>query len=580
MPGESRSRGRRTPSEGRSRDSCEPVLATMPFVTWTLLVALQSAPLFEDSPAFWSAGEDGAPVLGSVRTTCGTPAKDWIVEVNGGGLALGDFDGDGDVDLVVVDGSTLERVEAGQPGFPPRLFLNRGDATFDPAGPEWAMAGGRWGMGAATGDLDGDGWLDLVVTQWGGDRVFLNQHGAGFRELAESGLVGSRWGSSAAVCDWTGDGVPDLVVANYLAFHPDEVPAPGQGDARWKGLAVMYGPEGLPPVHDQIYRGRGDGTFEIVPGHQCGFQPRSAGYALGLMPLDYDLDGDTDLYVANDSTANHLWENRGDGTFVERAFARSVGLDMNGKEQAGMGVASGDLNGDGRPDLLVTNFSGESNALYVSRGRGFQEASSRYGIAGPSVTLLGWGTALADLDLDGDLDAFCLNGHVYPQADQPGTDTHYAQPDQLYRRVAPERFQIEPLDAGPDRVSRAGALADLDGDGDLDLVALELDGPVHVLRNRARERDPDATHWLRVVLRGRAPNTQGLGARVTCAWEGGQRTAEVFTSAGFQAARPAEAHFGLGTARRARVRVRWPSGVESDAGEVEADRVLVVEEPR
>jgi len=528
-------------------------------------------PLFVEAPG----------ALPGVTTTCGTRAKDYILEVDGGGLALEDFDGDGDIDLVVVDGSTIERARAGEPGLPPRLYLNDGAGRFTPAGEAWAMAGGRWGFGAATGDVNGDGWPDLVVTQWGPTRLFLNQAGKGFEEkTAEAGFQGERWGSSAVLFDYDRDGALDLAQVNYLLFDLGTIPPPG-GSCTWKGYDVMCGPEGLVPLHDQLYRGKGDGSF-VETTLEAGFRPSEAGFGLGAMPLDFDLDGDTDLYVANDSTPNFLWENRGDGTFREVGLRSGVSHDTNGKEQAGMGIGCGDVDGDGRPDLLVTNFSGESNAFYRSRGaRGFREESSPAGLGGPSMTTLGWGTGLADLDLDGDLDAFVLNGHVYPQADQPGTDTSYAQPDVLFRNDA-GRFLPEPLYAGADRVSRAGALADLDGDGDLDLVALELDGPVHVLLNTTRDPSAESTagpHWLRVRLRGQGGNTAALGALVTAEWEGGRRAAEIRTSAGYQAAAPAEAHFGLGSSARVkRLVVRWPSGREQVLEDVVADRPLVIEE--
>ncbi len=521
--------------------------------------------------------------LPGIVTTCGSRAKDYIIEVDGGGLALDDFDRDGDVDLVVIDGSTLERVEKGEPGFPPRLFLKDGKGRFSPAGDAWSMSGGRWGFGAASGDVDGDGWPDLVVTQWGPTRLFLNQQGKGLVEATEkSGFAGERWGSSAVLFDYDRDGHLDLAQINYLAFDPRTIAPPG-GSCAWKGYPVMCGPEGLTPLHAILYRGKGGGTFEDAT-LAAGFRPPQAGFGLGAMPFDFDRDGDTDLYVGNDSTPNHLWENQGDGTFREIGLRSGVSHDANGKEQASMGIGCGDADGDGRQDLVVTNFSGEGIAFYRSRGaKGFREESARSGLGGPSLLRLGWGTALADLDLDGDLDVFSLNGHVYPQADRPGTDTSYAQPDDLYRNDGSGRFVHELLRAGPARVSRAGALADLDGDGDLDLVALELDGPVHVLANTARSPltgAGEAPHWLRVRLRGRGGNTAALGAQVVAEWKDGKRAVEIRTSAGDQAGVPPEAHFGLGpVSRLERLVVRWPSGREQALADLPVDRVLEIEEP-
>ncbi|MFO1009783.1 MAG: CRTAC1 family protein [Planctomycetota bacterium] len=545
--------------------------ATRAGVVGVLLVTAARA----QAPLFTDVSERALP---GVVTTCGSPKKEYIVDVDGGGLALGDFDGDGRVDLVVVDGSELGRIARGEPGFPPRLFLGNGDATFRPAGEAWTMAGGRWGMGCATGDLDGDGWLDLVITQWGPTRVLLNQKGKGFRELgAESGLVGSEWGSSAALFDYDRDGKLDLVVVRYLDFDVARVPKLGAEGCRWKGHDVMCGPEGLVPLFDQLYRGQGDGTF-VERTKEAKFVPEKPGFGLGVMPFDYDLDGDLDVFVANDSTPNFLWENQGDGTFRDVAYARGVSHDANGREQASMGIGCADWNGDGRPDLYVTNFSGETDSLYASaKSGGFRERSSSAGLAGPTLPTLGWGTAFADLDLDGDLDLFTLDGHVYPQADLPGTDTTYAQRDLLLRNDGKGRFVAEPLSAAAPTVSRAGALADLDGDGDLDLVALRVEGPVRVLRNDAVH---DASHhWLRVALRAKSGDPFALGARVTAEWSGGRSVAEVRTAGGYQASVPAEAHFGLGAAAKLeRLVVRWPSGREQVLTDVAVDRRLVVEE--
>ena len=526
--------------------------------------------------------EIGARALPGVEMVCGASDKRWLLEVNGGGLVLGDFDGDEICDLVLIQGSTIERVSANQSGLPPQLLLGLGDGCFEPAGETWAMSAGRWGTGGTAGDLNADGWLDLIVTGWGPDRVFLNRNGAGFIELdSASGLQQEGWSTSAALLDYDGDGNLDLVVIGYLEFDLDTAPAYGSAGCQWKGHPVLCGPEGFTATHDRLYRGLGDGRFEDVS-LKAGFRPDRPAFGLGVITVDFDADGDTDIYVANDSTPNHLWENLGQGLLREVGWKAGCALDANGREQAGMGIAAGDLNSDGRQDLWVTNFSGEANALYLARGAGrFRERANAARVFGPSLARLGWGTGAGDLDLDGDLDLWVLNGHVYPEADRAGTDTRYAQADQLFLaegQGAALRFEEMPLSASAPAVSRAGAQADLDGDGDLDLVALSVEGPVRVLLNRARETS--ARHWLAVELEARGGNRQALGAEVSAEWEGGRRTSEVRTCAGFQAAVPARVHFGLGSSERLRrLRVRWPSGRIQVLEDLSVDRVLRLREP-
>lgn len=538
----------------------------------TSLVVAALAP--SQQPLFASRPLDGGE--GPVRLTCGSPERSFILEVNGGGLVVSDFNLDGHLDLVTVNGSTLKRVRKGEAAHPSIVWLGDGKGQFTRGGPNWALPGGVWGMGGSAADVDADGDPDLVITEWGQNRLFLNDGGKGFRP-APAALPGSAWSSSCAFLDYDGDGHLDLVIANYLEFDPETARGPGDG-CSWKGHDVMCGPEGMTPTRDQLLRGRGDGTFEDVT-KAAGFDPTPSAFGLGVMTLDYDRDGDTDVYVANDSMPNHLWENNGDGTFTEIGLRRGVSHDRNGAEQAGMGIGCGDVNGDGRDDLFVTNFSGERNVLYRSSRRArFREKADALRLGGPSLTRLGWGTGLVDYDLDGWLDVSVVNGHVYPAADRAGTDTPYAQEDQVFFGTAEGKFREEVLSAGGPGVGRASVSADFDEDGDLDLVVVHLDGPVRYLENRTRA-GADAG-WLAVDLTARNSHPDAIGARVEVVTEERTWSAEVRTTAGFQAGSSTRLHFGLGAAQKVlAINVEWPSGERTQAKTPGTNRLHSLVEP-
>ncbi|MFT7669727.1 MAG: hypothetical protein ACI8X5_002434 [Planctomycetota bacterium] len=524
----------------------------------------------------------------TVTTVCGSSEKNFILEVNGGGLIVADFNMDGHLDLVVVNGSTVERVREEKPALPSRVLLGDGNGNFAPGGEGWELPGGVWAMGGSAGDVDGDGDIDLFLTEWGANRLYINEGGRGFWDASRgipeagdgfklSGLKGERWSTSCAFLDYNADGNLDLAVVNYLSFRLDSAAGPGDG-CTWKGHDVMCGPEGMIPVHDQLFKGNGDGTFTDVS-QEAGFRPDEAGFGLGIMTLDYDNDGDTDIYISNDSTPNHLWDNQGDGTFVEVGSRRGVSHDANGKEQAGMGIACADVDGDGRSDLFVTNFSGERNSFYrSSRKTGFREKADVARLGGPSIQRLGWGTGLADYNLDGMIDLVVVNGHVYPQADSAGTDTTYAQADQLFLGSADAKFSEQALDGGADRVSRAMVHGDFDEDGDLDLVVIQSGDAVRYYENRAAH--DAAHHWLGIELVGKESNRAGIGARVTLVTGEKRRVAEVRSTFGYQAGCSNRLHFGLGaTAKVDEIQVHWPSGRTQTLKDVDANQLLRIEEP-
>jgi hypothetical protein len=483
----------------------------------------------------------------------GGSGRRYIVETVPGGVVLLDYDGDGDVDVFFVDGGTLP----GYAGEPPRsrLYRNDGAGRFVDATAASGIEMASYGLGGAAGDVEGDGDLDLYVTGFGPNALFCGDGQGGFSDCtAEAGVGDPRFSASATFGDPDRDGDLDLYVGDYVEFT---IETHKTCQRAVSGVTSYCQPAAYPSAPDRYYRNRGDGTYEDAT-EEAGLAGVAPAPALGAIFADLTEDGWPDLYVANDGVANTLFANRRDGTFEDVSVLSGTALGPIGEGEAGMGVDAGDFDGDGRLDVVVTNFEIQSNALYRGLGRGlFQDARYTANLAEASFPLLGFGVDLADFDHDGDLDLAVANGHVLDNAAEVHPNSRYPQRNQLFENRG-GRF-TEVFDAGLEleRVSRGLAAGDLDGDGDLDLVVSNLSDVAEVWENLAGERGA----WILVDLVDGPSAPGGIGARLTVEAAGRRQVEEARTGSSYLSQNALTVHFGLG--ERARVDalgVDWPSG--------------------
>ncbi len=491
----------------------------------------------------------------------GGSGERYMVETVCGGVALFDYDGDGDVDAFFVDGGALPGYRA-EPGEAPRsrLFRNEGGRRFVDVTERAGIAAGGYGCGVAAGDIEGDGDLDLYVSAFGPDRLLENRGDGTFVDATERAGVGDpAWSASSVFADFDLDGDLDLYVANYVAFTVETHKFCGDEEAGLQGYCHPNAYEGLP---DRYYRNRGDGTFEDATAAAGLAGAAAAG--LGVAAGDLDGDGWPDLYVADDADPNLLFRNRGDGTFEDVSLLSGTAYSETGRPEGGMGVDFGDVDGDGRDDIVVTNFEFEPNALYLNAGQGlFRDGRYPSGLAESSLAMLAFGVDLADLDHDGDLDLAIANGHILDNAAEFNPVSRYAQPNQIYRNLGGGRF-AEASGTGLDlvRASRGLATGDLDGDGDLELVIVDSNDLAEVWENVGGAASGG---WILVGLSGRPEggpgNRFGIGARVAVEAGGRRRSSEARTSSSYLSQNDLTLHFGLGALERAeRLEVAWPGG--------------------
>ena len=496
-----------------------------------------------------------------------SPEKRYLVETMGGGVAWIDFDGDGWLDVYLTNTPTVESARAGhRPSN--RLYRNNRDGTFSDATLRAGVGFRGWSMGVSVADYDLDGDHDLYLTNYGPNILYRNNGDGTFNDVTrEAGVGDSRWSTSSGWSDYDQDGDQDLFVVNYVEFDLAALPEFGKGRyCLFRSLEVLCGPRGMKGGGDTLYRNNGDGTFTDVS-RAAGVADERGYFGLGCIWSDLDLDGDQDLYVANDTQANYLYLNDGKGHFTDAGLLSGAALDLNGRARAGMGIATGDYDRDGRFDIVVTNFSDESYAIFHNDGEGaFTDRAGPLGVARLTLPYLGWGVALADLDNDGWLDLLGVNGHVYPQVDRVGIGTGYRQPA-LLLRGGPGGLSDVTAMAGSGLTTRRShrglALGDYDNDGDLDLLLMDLDGQPVLLENRTEGRG----HHLRV----RAP----IGARIELEVDGIRRVAEIQAAGSYQSASESIAHFGLGSARMvSRVQIILPGHPIQELRDLPVDRVL------
>jgi hypothetical protein len=514
----------------------------------------------------------------TVQNVSGKREKDLIIEAKGGGVGFLDYDGDGDLDIYVINGSSFTPSEPGQEPTN-RLYRNEGDGTFSDVTRQAGVGDSSWSMGCAAADFDNDGDVDLYVTNYGPNRLYRSEGDGTFADVTESAGVGDeRWGTGAAFGDYDVDGDLDLYVANFVYFDPDHPPLTGRFEV-WKDIRVFPGPRAYDGAADILYRNNGDATFTDVTS-QVGDLGKAAYNGFQCLFGDIDNDGYPDLYVADDSTPNLLYRNLGDGTFEDISLSSGTSHSDDGLEQAGMGVALGDYDNDGDLDIFVTHFSGDYNTLYNNDGnRFFRDVSYVSGVGEVSMPFVGWGAGFFDFDNDGDLDLFVANGHVYPVIDEYDVGTTYAQRNFLFENQGAGTFvEVSALSGSGfavEKVSRGAAFGDYDEDGDIDILVLNVDDTPTLLRNEGGNR----RHWLHVSTVGSQSNRDGIGARIVVEIAGRRQIREVGTGRSFLSQSDLRVHFGLGTAERVdRLEVRWPSGVVQEFTDVRADQWLVVSE--
>ena len=506
--------------------------------------------------------------LANWKHEIGDGSVSYIVESLGSGVALLDFDNDGWIDIYLVNAMTYSALSGKSEAPHSALFRNNHDGTFTDVTRHAGVSDDRWGVGAIAGDYDNDGWPDLYVTNVGKNRLYHNNHDGTFTDVAEhAGVALGSWSTGATFGDYDGDGYLDLFVPGYTAYdfaNPPKVNSDAvvSNTCKFRGVNTFCGPRGLKGEHDHLFRNNGDGTFRDVS-ESAGVSDKPGYYGLVSLFVDLDDDGHPDLLVGNDSTPNYLYRNKGDGSFEDDSFESGYGVDGEGRETATMGIAAGSYDNSGRLSVLDTDFSDDYKVLYHNDGKlNFTDVSSAAGIADISLPYLGWGDAFLDFDLDGHLDIFMANGHVYPQVDQHDWGTSFAQKPLLFRNEDGTKFSLVQAVKGTGlalpTTARGAAFGDLFNDGHADVVINNLVGAPTVLRNVFKT----GHHWVefKFVGGGQVPR-DAIGTKVFVTANHMRQRGDVLSGGSFASSSDPRVLFGLGDATSIdQVEVVWPDG--------------------
>ena len=518
--------------------------------------------------------------------SAGTPKKEFILEAKGPGVCLLDYDNDGWLDIYLVNGANFDFLAGKSPAPHAALFRNNHDGTFTDVTEKAAVANNRWGFGCVVADYDNDGFPDIYVSNYGKNRLYHNNHDGTFKDVAEeAGVDVDKWSTGATFGDYDGDGKLDLFVAGYLQF--DWKNPPRQDNVtplmfcQYRGVPVMCGPRGMKGERDTLYHNNGDGTFTDVS-KKLGVDNSAGYFGLGALFVDVNNDGKPDLLVANDTSQNYEFINKGDGTFEDKSVENCYALNGAGREMANMGIAVADYQNNGNLAVVNTDFSDDYDVLFQNDGTGyFTDVSYEAGLMKSTMPFVGFADGFLDFDNDGWQDLLIVNGHVYPEADKhPEWGSTYAQRPLLFRNLKNGKFDLMPAVEGTGlavvSVGRGAAFGDIFNDGKPSVIINNMDGVPVLLRNV----NSDHHHWVELHLIGGPKSPRdAVGTTVYLTAAGIRQRQDVLSGGSYLSSNDMRPHLGLGDSTDAgTVEIHWPSGARETIKLPAADRIYTIEE--